>query len=114
MAVDVSIVVGWEEDFLFYDSGVEDEAYCHPLDEARDFLGISGDLLRELETWDATFQSILDRTDLDASGFSTPEAEHAWFERGKELAARMKRECPSVASVDYQADGSIPAGTCVF
>ncbi|APU15968.1 hypothetical protein [Actinoalloteichus sp. GBA129-24] len=62
----------------------------------------------------AKFQAIYNAADPMGSEFPSREEAQAWVDRGKELAARMSRECPRVASVDYQADGSIPQGTRVF
>ncbi|ASO18686.1 hypothetical protein FHR81_000948 [Actinoalloteichus hoggarensis] len=114
MTVDVTIVVGWDEEYFYYDNGDEEDTLNHTTEEATEFLDLNADLVRDLEAWDAEYQAIFDRVRGREIGFATPEIEHAWFERGKELSARLKRESPMVARVNYLADGSIPKGTCVF
>ncbi|APU15956.1 MULTISPECIES: hypothetical protein [Actinoalloteichus] len=114
MTVDVAILVGWQENYFYYESGYEDDTLNHDVEEATEFLDLNADLVRDLEAWDAEYQATYNPIDDRKSGFATAEAERDWIERGKELSARLKRESPMVASVDYLAWGNIPEGTCVF
>ncbi|APU16209.1 MULTISPECIES: hypothetical protein [Actinoalloteichus] len=114
MTVDVAILVGWQENYFYYDNGDEEDTLNHTTEDATEFLDLNADLVRDLEAWDAEYQATYDPVEYHNSGFATPEAKRDWIERGKELAARLKRESPMVASVDYLANGSIPEGTCVF
>ncbi|ASO18685.1 hypothetical protein FHR81_000947 [Actinoalloteichus hoggarensis] len=114
MAVEVTILGGWQENYFYYDNGDEEDTYNHTTEDAVEFLDLNADLVRDFETWDAEYQAIYNHVDYDKSDFPTPEAEHAWIERGKELSARLKQESPMVASVNYLAYGNIPRGTCVF
>ncbi|ASO19489.1 hypothetical protein FHR81_000834 [Actinoalloteichus hoggarensis] len=114
MTVDVTILVGWKEDYLYYESGYEEDTLSHDIEEAAEFLDLNADLVRDLESWDAEYQATYNPVKFRDSGFATPDAKRDWIERGKELSARLKRESPMVASVNYLANGSIPEHTCVF
>ncbi|WP_157434290.1 MULTISPECIES: hypothetical protein [Actinoalloteichus] len=67
-----------------------------------------------MKKWDAEYQATYNPNCFHSSGFSSPETEEEWRERGKMLAARIKQESPIVTSVNYQANGAIPWGTCMF
>ncbi|ASO22831.1 hypothetical protein FHR81_005104 [Actinoalloteichus hoggarensis] len=82
--------------------------------EASEQLGLSAGLAHDLTVWDDQWQDTLDLADVDNCGFDTDEEKHAWIERGKVLAARIKQESSVVARVDYQANGYYPNGACVF
>ncbi|APU17140.1 MULTISPECIES: hypothetical protein [Actinoalloteichus] len=113
--VELFILTGWNEGPFYYDNGDPGESLNHWIDEESiAFLQLDDDLVRDITAWDEEYQDLYDPDDPQGSGFPTSQAKTAWIERGKELAARIKRESPVVASVDYQGNGSIPEGTCVF
>ncbi|APU16056.1 MULTISPECIES: hypothetical protein [Actinoalloteichus] len=111
--VQVGILAGFDEGPFYYHVQ-KGRGTNWTIEEAAEHLGFSADLARELTAWDDEYQATLNLAVPQDSGFPTPEAKQAWIERGKNLAARLKRECPNVASVDYQANGAILDGECVF
>ncbi|APU17924.1 hypothetical protein [Actinoalloteichus fjordicus] len=110
----ISMLAGFTQGPFYYDAG---DAHTwgtnHVIEDAGEFLGPSMSLINDLTDWDNEFQSIYNSDDPRESNFPSAEAEVNWIEKGKELAVRIKRESPVVTSVDYQADGSIPKGTCI-
>ncbi|APU13558.1 hypothetical protein [Actinoalloteichus fjordicus] len=113
MGFEVALLAGFYEGPFYYH--VRKGAGTNwSVEEAAEHLRLGPDLVADLIAWDNEYQAILDRSYPPDSKFPTPEAQRAWIERGKELAARIKRESPLVASVDYQADGCYKDGTCVF
>ncbi|APU13557.1 hypothetical protein [Actinoalloteichus fjordicus] len=113
MAIEIVMLAGFFEGLFFY-VDPDGDWINHPVEVAGEDLALSAELVTALRAWDDEFQAIYDDSYPPDSKFPTPEAERAWIERGKELAARIKRESPLVASVDYQADGTFEDGTCVF
>ncbi|AOS61224.1 hypothetical protein [Actinoalloteichus hymeniacidonis] len=112
-SVVVSLLTGWQEDPFYYDFD-DPEEYNHSIEEAGEQLQLPADLISDIRAWDAEYQATYNPDEFHKSGFSSPEIAAAWRERGKELAARIKRESPVTASVDYQANGLIPKGSCMF
>ncbi|AOS61036.1 hypothetical protein [Actinoalloteichus hymeniacidonis] len=113
MLLAVALHAGFQEGPFFY-VAKKGERTNHWIDEAAIDLQLSAELVVALTAWDDEYQSIYDRGYPPDSRFPTPEAERAWIEKGKELAARVKTESPVVSSVDYQANGFYDKGTCVF
>ncbi|APU13556.1 hypothetical protein [Actinoalloteichus fjordicus] len=114
MSLKVSLLAGFFQGPLFYHDPEEDRWASHDVELAGEDLSLSPQLVADLTAWDEEYQAIYDDNYPPDSKFSTPEAEWAWIERGKVLAARIKQESPLVASVDYQAHGHYERGTCVF
>ncbi|ASO20803.1 hypothetical protein FHR81_001770 [Actinoalloteichus hoggarensis] len=115
MARDIAVVllVGWQEDPFYYETK-QSETYNHSLDEAEEDLLLPADLVADIAAWDDEFQAVYRPDDYRNSEFESPETEAAWYERGRVLAERVKRQSPVVVSVEYRADGAIRAGECVF
>ncbi|APU19329.1 hypothetical protein [Actinoalloteichus sp. GBA129-24] len=109
----IALLAGFDEGPFYYHVK-KGEGTNWTITQAAEHLQLKPSLVEALTAWDEDYQGILDMNDPRESGFPSPEAERAWIETGRELAARLKQESPVVASVDYQADGSIPHGTCVF
>ncbi|APU14080.1 MULTISPECIES: hypothetical protein [Actinoalloteichus] len=112
-AVELAILAGYDQDPMYFDAQ-DGDFHNHTIDEAAEYFGFSDDLTRELHEWDEELQGTFNLAVPQDSGFPSPQHRHAWIEKGKELAARIKRESPVVTSVDYQADGYFQDGTCVF
>ncbi|ASO19542.1 hypothetical protein FHR81_000780 [Actinoalloteichus hoggarensis] len=113
MTVAVILLAGFNEPPFYY--YVEEGRRLNwSTEEAAEYLGLSAQLVSALDAWDDEYQDTLDREYPPDSAFPTPEAYRHWIESGKALAARVKNESSTVSSVDYQADGSIASGTCVF
>ncbi|APU12503.1 hypothetical protein [Actinoalloteichus fjordicus] len=112
-SIDVSLLVGWQEEPFYYYAD-DPEEYGHPIEEAAEELQLPADLVVEIIAWDAEYQATYKPDDYRNSGFPSEEIEEDWRERGKVLAERIKRESPVVSSVNYRADGIIPDNTCMF
>ncbi|AOS61346.1 hypothetical protein TL08_02540 [Actinoalloteichus hymeniacidonis] len=112
----VYLLAGWREDPFFYYPEQGERWYNHSIEEAGEDLQLPAGLVADLTAWDDEYQATYDPSGNRGleSGFSSPEVEEAWRERGKVLAARIKAESTVVASVDYQANGVIEEGSCVF
>ncbi|AOS62048.1 hypothetical protein [Actinoalloteichus hymeniacidonis] len=114
MKLEMVLLAGFFQGPLFYDDPMDGLWTSHTADEAGEDLGLSSALVADLTAWDDEFQAIYDGNYPPDSHFPSLEAEQAWVERGKELAARIKQESDLVTSVDYQADGQINDGECVI
>ncbi|APU17874.1 hypothetical protein UA75_29940 [Actinoalloteichus sp. GBA129-24] len=111
--LNVSLHAGFVEGPFFYVTG-KHRGTNHFIDSAQEFLGLSDGLTKDLTDWDDEYQSYYNPDVPQDSGFPSVEIERAWVERGRELAARIKRESPMDITVHYQANGSMERGECVF
>ncbi|WP_075739499.1 hypothetical protein [Actinoalloteichus sp. GBA129-24] len=109
----MTILAGYLDDPVWYQL-TEDQDMLHAVDEAAEQLGLTDGLARALTAWDDEYQATLNHEYPPDSTFPSPAVRQAWVERGKELAAQIKRESPVVSSVDYQADGCYDKGSYVF
>ncbi|ASO22440.1 hypothetical protein FHR81_004203 [Actinoalloteichus hoggarensis] len=109
----VSLLARWRDVPFFY---YEERFANHSIEEARDDLRLPDGLIADVTTWDAEYQDTYDPDGYiwSKGGFPSPEAEKAWLEHGKVLAARILAESPVIASVDYRANGVIDKGACLF
>jgi hypothetical protein len=64
-------------------------------------LPISPELAEELLRWAEIFDSILNRSDPLASGFSSPAAEDDFYVQGQNLAGRLAAELASRYTVEF-------------
>ncbi|MBB5907295.1 hypothetical protein [Actinoalloteichus hymeniacidonis] len=109
------MLAGFTQGPFYYDAGDAHESGTnHDIDDAGEFLKLNDELISQITDWDNEFQSIYNSADPRESDFSSPEAERAWIEKGKVLAARIVQGSPVVSAVDYRADGSITKGTCII
>ncbi|APU16576.1 hypothetical protein [Actinoalloteichus fjordicus] len=113
MGKKVLLLAGFVQGPFFYHDQ-DGDWMNHLVDEAGEDLGLSAELVADLTRWDEEYQDIYDSGHPPDSAFPTAEAKLAWTERGRALAARIKQESSIAVEVDYQANGSIPEGTCVF
>ncbi|APU17476.1 MULTISPECIES: hypothetical protein [Actinoalloteichus] len=111
--IDLDILAGYRQPPFFFDAQ-DGDVFNHTIDDTARFFQLSADLVRQLKAWDQEYQDTLDMGDPSSSGFSSEEAHQAWVEKGKELAARIKRESPNVGRVGYEGRGEFQEGECVF
>ncbi|APU12693.1 MULTISPECIES: hypothetical protein [Actinoalloteichus] len=110
---DVTLHAGWGEDCIRFRTS-RSPMLQHSVEEAAELLSLSDDLAAELTDWDDEYQDVLNIDVPQDSEWPSPEARQAWLEKGKTLAARIKRESPVVSRVEYFGNGTIADGECVF
>ncbi|APU22127.1 hypothetical protein [Actinoalloteichus sp. GBA129-24] len=113
MTIRIGILTGWFQGPFYYKRD-DSEGYNWSIEETGEYLGLSEGLVRDLTAWDDHWQAQIDLVEGQNSGFDDKDEEHAWIERGKKLAARIKQESTIAVSIDYQANGYYEDGTCMF
>jgi hypothetical protein len=81
---------------LWWDAGSNEVGNIDPKE-----LGLSNDLSGRLQDWAREFDETLNRDDPVRSGFSSPDAERGFLERGRQLARLVSDELGASASVRY-------------
>ncbi|MEU4674186.1 hypothetical protein AB0F91_41055 [Amycolatopsis sp. NPDC023774] len=73
------------------------------VDPASPELGLTPDLARDLTAWQHDWDAIFDWDDPGSAAFPTNEAERLFYERGWELARRVRRELDENWDVTYSS-----------
>ncbi|APU17478.1 MULTISPECIES: hypothetical protein [Actinoalloteichus] len=102
----LELVADWAGGPFFVTSAGE-RSGDHYVDEIASVVPLSSDLLDDVKAWDDHYQGLLDQQDPAGSGFASAEDRDRFLTWGRELARRVRAECPAEVTVTYAGDGSL-------